>query len=522
MLTALLVDDEPYVLKALKIMIDWDAYGFSLLEASNGKEALEKVRINNPDFIITDIKMPGMNGIEFIRLCLEKYHSPAEFVILSGYDDFSYAKEAMLYNVYDYLLKPIYDDDLNELVSKIAKRIHEKNSRAEDDCSKYSFMLNQYIRRTIKGEVKPAVLHRIGTLLNIGEDDDVICILIEIESANKQRLSGSDAKKCDAERQIIESWLGIPFLLHLFEDDMGRFGIMATEHMPLFHSIKPSIQELIQDIKAATGRSATATISSPGKGPRTFAAIYKQALFSFNYKFFNDSNNIIQYQDVKSLTLNNKIYTKDFGALLESVVGGSSHDIQSHVNQLFDNFSSSLTAPTAIIAYLKYFDCELIKLIMQMDCNQDEFSHTVLKFEKSVEHLTMSEIKDAFLAHCRDASDYIMSIRLCSLHSIIHEMKNYIRENYTKNLKLKNIAQMFSMNPVYLGQLFHKSTGMKFTDYINSLRIEEAKNILLKSDMSIQEIAQAVGFRDARYFAMKFKAATNQTPSAFQHGNDLQ
>ena len=221
--------------------------------------------------------------------------------------------------------------------------------------------------------------------------------------------------------------------------------------------------------------------------------------------------------------MNNKIYTKDFSTLLESVVGGRNHEIKTHINQLFDNFSSSLTAPTAIIAYLKYFDCELIKLIMETDCNQDEFSHTVLKFEKSIEHHTMSKIKDAFLAHCLDASDYIMSIRLSNLHSIIREMKNYIRENYRKSLKLKNIAQMFSMNSIYLGQLFHKSTGMKFTDYINSLRIEEAKKILARSDMSIQEIAQAVGFRDARYFAMKFKAATNQTPSAFQmkHGIDF-
>jgi two-component system response regulator YesN len=516
MLTALLVDDEPYVLKALKTMIDWDSYGFSLLEASNGKDALEKVKTHNPDLIITDIKMPAMNGIEFIRLCLEKYHSLAEFVILSGYDDFSYAKEAMLYNVKDYLLKPVDDDDLNELVSRIAEQIREKNKKAENDCRKFSFILNQYLRRAIKGEKKPAVLKRISTLLNIGEEDDVICILIEIESANKDYLPGSDAKKRDAERKIIETWLGFPFLLHLFEDDMGRFGIMATEQMRLFHSIEPSIQELIKKLEKDAGRSVAATISSPGKGPRSFATIYKQALFSFSYKFFNDGNKIIHYQDVKNLTLNNKLYTNDFSTLLESVVGGRNHEIQSQVDQLFDNFSSGLRGPAAIIAYLKYFDCELIKLIMGMDCNQEEFSHTVLKFEKSIEHLTMSEIKNTFLAHCKDASDYIMSIRLSNLHSIILEMKNYINQNYKKNLKLKDIAQMFSMNSIYLGQLFHKSTGMKFTDYINSLRIEEAKKILASSDMNIQEIARAVGFRDARYFAVKFKAATNQTPSVFQ------
>ena len=516
MLTALLVDDEPYVLKALKVMIDWDSYGFSLLEASNGKDALEKVKTNNPDLIITDIKMPVMNGIKFIRLCLEKYHSLAEFVILSGYDDFSYAREAMLYNVNDYLLKPIDDDELNELVSRITEQIRKKNTKAESDCRKYTSILNQCIRRTIKGEIKPVVLKKISTLLNIGEEDNVICILIEIESANKKQTIGSNIKKGDAERQIIETWLGSLFMLHLFEDDMGRFGIMATEHIPLFHSIDPSIQELVKNIEAATGRSATATVSLPGKGTRSFATIYKQALSSFDYRFFNDSNKIIHYQDVKGLTLNNKIYTYDFSALLESVAGGRYHEIELHINQLFNYLSSSLRTPTAITAYLKCFDCELIKLIMEMDCNQDEFSHAVLTFEKSIERLTMSEIKDTFLAHCRDASEYIMSMRRSNMYSVINEMKNYISHNFRKNLKLKNIAQLFSMNPIYLGRLFHKTTGMKFTDYINSLRIEEAKKDLIKTDMSIQKIARAVGFGDAKYFAIKFKAATNQTPSEFQ------
>jgi two-component system response regulator YesN len=123
MLKVLLVDDEPYVLEGLKVMVDWAAHGFSrLFEASNGEDALEIVKLSNPDLIITDIKMPVMDGLEFIRLSVERLRSTAKFVILSGYDDFSYAKKAMLYNVSDYLLKPLDSDELNKLASNMASR----------------------------------------------------------------------------------------------------------------------------------------------------------------------------------------------------------------------------------------------------------------------------------------------------------------------------------------------------------------------------------------------------------------
>jgi two-component system response regulator YesN len=518
MLTALLVDDEPYVLKALKVMVDWDSYGFSLLEASNGKDALEKVKTDNPDLIITDIKMPVMNGIEFIRLSLEWLHSAAEFVILSGYDDFSYAREAMLYHVGDYLLKPIDNEELNTLVSKMAAQIYEKKRKADNQSGQLSFIASQCIRRLIKGEKKASLQKRIGMLLNIGEEEDIRCILIDLGPMHGETPAGPDSapEKAAQARQLIAHKLGTPFQLHLFEDDMGRFGIMAVDSMPFYDSIETFVCELIQELKQNIGGFPTAAISLPEKGSHSFNAVYKQALLALNYKFFNGDGKVIDYKDVRDIHLNRELCTQDLHALMETVRNGNESGIEAAVTQLFNAFTQNLRAPGSIIAYLKCFDLEMVRLIMEMDGNPDDFTRAALELGKAMECLTMDELKSSFLSHCLYASEYMQAIRYGNPLSIVNEIKNYIRQNYGKNIKLKNVAKVFYMNPVYLGQIFKKTTGMQFTDYLNTLRIEEAKKLLRRSNMQIQEVAQAVGFREAKYFSNKFKSITNLSPSAFK------
>lgn len=510
MLQVLLVDDEPYVLEGLKTMVDWSAYGFSVLEASNGEDAFQIIRHDNPELVITDIKMPVMDGIELIRLAIEKLHSTAEFVILSGYDDFSFARKAMLYNVSDYLLKPLDNEELDKLVSKITLQIYEKKRKADSDSSQLSFIAGQCIRRLIKGETNDSLCKRIRMLLSVGEEEAVRCALIDPETGT------GDPEKTGEIRRLIESRLGAAFRMHLFEDDMGRMGLMATTGMPFYESLSAFLRDLIRDIKAVTGGSPTASVSLPGQGPGSFPEIYRQALAALHYRFFVGDGQVIDYRDIQNIRLDRGLCTMDQNALLESVRNGNDAKIVSAVDRLFARFSENRRAPGSILAYLKCFDLEIVKLIMETGGDADEFSRSALTQEREMERLTFSELKGSFLSHCRYACAYIQSMRLISPHAVVNEMKDYIRQNYRKNIKLKQVARVFNMNPVYLGQVFAKSTGMPFTGYVNTLRIEEAQKLLRTSDMQIQEVARAVGFKDAKYFTDKFKAVTSLPPSAFK------
>lgn len=508
MLKVLLVDDEPYVLEGLSTMVDWAAYGFSVYTAANGEDALEIVRESDPDLVITDIRMPGMNGIEFIKLSIERYHANAEFVILSGYDDFSYAKEAMRYHVCDYLLKPLDDEELDRLISRMAAKICKKRAKADTDRRQLSYIANQSINRLIKGEMKESLQKRIRALLDMDDSERVRCVLIDCESGAVKADGGA--------KNLIEKKLGMPFHRHLFEDDMGRFGIIVTEKMSVASALEAFVKELLCEIKERNGGSPTAAVSLPGKGPRSFPVIYRQALYALNYRFYDGRNDIILYRDVGDQDMKRDLCTEDFHTLLESVRLGDGQKAEAILDQLFDHFSQNPRAPGSIVAYLRCFDLELIRLIMDMDGDPDHFSRTTLKLHQEMDHLTMDELKDSFLAHCRRASVYLETIRQSHPHSIVNEIKNYIKENYRNNIKLKSIAKVFYMNPIYLGQIFIRTTGMHFTDYLNTIRIEEAKKLLRRSDMQIQEIARAVGFQNAKYFSNKFKLATNLAPSTFR------
>lgn len=522
MLKVLLVDDEPYVLEGLKVMLDWEAHGFRICgEASNGEDALEIVRVCNPDLIITDISMPRIDGLELIRLSTQKLKSTAKFVILSGYDDFSYAKRAMLYNASNYLLKPLDDIELDSVVTKLAEQIRQERKKTENINKQLSFIANQSIMRLINGDNKPSLIGRVGMLLNIAEDEELRCILFEIDSAESwahgEEKIGLNMNRIQAGK-VIEDALGPAFQLHIFEDGKGRIGIIASEKMPFFNPLEELVQGLLLQLNQICGDVVYASISDSEKGLSLISKAYRQALFAIGFKFYSPDKSFIKYENVKGLNINFEMCTEDYNTLLELIRSNRADEIEPVVGRLFENFSQNLSAPQIIISYLMSFQMELVKVIMEINGDLQEFLTLALDFQKTAEHMNMPELRGEFLKQCLSAASHINGFKQGNPQYIVSEVKNYIKQNYGNDIKLKEVARHFYMNPVYLGQLFKKFSGMQFNDYLNTIRIEEAKKLLQRTDMKVSEISSAVGYNDPKYFLSKFKAITSLPPSAFKTG----
>lgn len=522
MLKVLLVDDEPYVLEGLKVMLDWEAYGFRICgEASNGEDALEIVRVCNPDLIITDISMPGIDGLEFMRLSSEKLKSTAKFVILSGYDNFSYARRAMQYNASNYLLKPLDDVELGNVVTKLAEQIKQERKKTENVNRQLSFIANQSILRLINGDNKPSLLSRTKMLLNIGEEEEIRCVLFEIDSADSWTKDADKSilnmKKHKAGR-IIEEAIGPAFQFRIFEDSKGRFGIIASEQMPFFRSLEEFANNLILQLNQIFGDDVYSSISAFEKGLSSISTVYRQALFAIGFKFYSSEKSLISYESVKGLNLNYELCTENCDTLLQLIRANRVDEIEPVVCKLFDNFSENYSAPQIIITYLMSFQMELVKLIMEISGDLKEFLILALDFQKTAEHLNMAELQESFLKQCLIAASHINDFKQGNPQFIVCEVKNYVRQNYCKDIKLKDVARHFYMNSVYLGQLFKKVSGMQFNDFLNTVRIDEAKKLLQRTDMKVVEISSAVGYNDPKYFLSKFKSITNLPPSAFKAG----
>lgn len=185
MIRVLLVDDEPYVIEGLKTMIGWGKQEFMICgEATNGEDALRMLPALHPDLVITDIKMPVMDGLEFIKQARKSGASKTKFVVLSGYGDFSYLQHAMRYEVSDYVLKPIDEEEFRTLLDKIGKQIRREEQRDEETDHCLAVDIDDLIKHLFKEGPDELLVKKVKSL-GVIEDREFKCILIEIDSFTK-------------------------------------------------------------------------------------------------------------------------------------------------------------------------------------------------------------------------------------------------------------------------------------------------------------------------------------------------
>lgn len=179
MLKVMLVDDEPWVLEGLRTMVNWKKFGFEICgEALNGPDALRLIQEQKPDLVLTDINMPVFNGLELIAKLNVSMAMPPKFVILSGYDDFQYARTALRQRVDQYLLKPIDDEEIESLLGKMQTIIQNEIASNVDRQKKRAFIVNNLITRLIQGEHSEELRMMAVNLLNLQPDTELVCILI--------------------------------------------------------------------------------------------------------------------------------------------------------------------------------------------------------------------------------------------------------------------------------------------------------------------------------------------------------
>jgi two-component system, response regulator YesN len=378
MLKVLLVDDEPFVTKALKVLINWEELGYSICgEASHGEEAVEIIKELKPDVVITDIRMPRMDGLELIRHCSEVLKANSEFIVLSGFNDFKYAQQAIKYRVKEYLLKPIDEDELIDRLKELSKEFSRKKESLEES--------------------------------------------------------------------------------------------------------------------------------------------YKKTKLNMTYNFYKNSGCLLLQEDITKLSFNCSFEeVLSIRHIIEAIDNGEKSNIELMVKEVFSQFYMSLSTVEAIKMYLNSLIVELMKLINEVGGEVDSFMQEYSSFISSIEELNFEETKKNTLRLCIKCVSYIKSLKDNSARGIINEVEKYIKKHYMEDTNLKLISEKFYMNPVYLGQQFKKYFGKHFNDYINEIRIEEAKKLLTRTNKKIYEISEAVGYKNRDYFVGRFQKTTNMTPTEYK------
>ena len=521
MYKVLLVDDEPFILEGLNYLINWSELGLEIAgQASNGTEAMDIIENEPIHILITDIKMPKMDGLELIRN-VKKMDLNIRFIILSGYDDFEYVKAAIKLGIENYILKPLNQEELTStLLNTIDNIENDMYRKIQQEESKY-ILRNNILCRWMYNNISNAELQERSSIINIdlGSKEYYVSIIkILYDHGNHQNQCSDDKSLislkvkniCD---EIIQKHDSVSIFCDLNGDIILLFSSNSEESQkPL---VKAVLENCICNINKFLGLNVFVTIGSREPEYKTVYMSYAHSRDLQDYCFILPINSIIDYEDTQKtdMTIQKEIdidLVAFKGLIVDKKKEESCKFIESTLKQL--NNVKGITP-----LYIQSIILEIISTISKevkllKGSNYIIYSGIKNIFSTNPDIVTVDELINWLKSVVSQAIDYLQS-EYNNVNPIIRRILCYISNNYSKDLSLKILSSSFNVNAAYLGQLFKKETGEVFTNYLNSVRIEKAKELFMKTNYKTNEILEMVGFTDANYFYTTFKKITGLSVS---------
>ncbi|WP_438445979.1 response regulator [Gorillibacterium sp. sgz5001074] len=504
MLKALIADDEPIVLEGLRWMIDWKRLGFELVgEACDGEEALKLMEECRPDLIMTDIRMPVIDGLALIRQASERYPR-TKCIILSGYADFEYARQAARYGASNYITKPLDEEELEKAVEAAAEAIRCESAELRSRKVAEAHIREETVTRLLLGDTREEWVRSARLHLNLGEHTRVRCL---------QLLPGKDgvlqtAGWCpDGAGSLEPGLMVLPF--RITREHQGV--ILASG------SAGPSLSaELVSRVAAALRPPGQEppyySVSTEHRGPYGLHRSYQEAVTAGICKLPTKEEGVYLYQD--KLLKNAALPPEELKAsILQAIAGGNPEGVRHFSKACFAAISGNQGAEGWSGAYLSTVKLEALKVLLEHGADVEEWTKR---------WFAAAPYQDPGVNQCRwikelvAAAEWVAAGKGARTDTTVQAALDYIKLHYQEKMQLQHIADRLHLNPAYLGQRFKKQLGVPFHEYLHSVRIEEAKKLLRRTDLKIADIAARVGYPDTDSFTSKFKAITGMLPSVYK------
>ncbi len=511
MIKVVVAEDKPLILRSIKEKIrNWGPEIEIAGEATNGEAALALIRELKPDVVFTDIRMPLMDGLKLIAEARES-GPELHFVIISGYDEFEYARQAMKLEVSEYLLKPVKQEEINAIMDKISSKINA--ARLEKQKKLLLNILNSNSTTTAAPVPEPGCDHYWTLLLNAGPYSNFV-----IDYANPFNGFWPSINLKDR----------LPDLLHK-ENSFWIFDGKSFNEVILVLGINGS-QEF--DIKEFTGRlkagleghhtpvtiavsQRLGTLSDLGIESQLLRALLKKnLLLGKSAVFFRGESHISSgsEQTIMESSLEKRLMTY--------IQTNQKGPFFREMEKLFKQWQEGSFSQSSIESLLK----QIVRLC-QKACLKSSAHDTDLELETD-EIISSSRDFHGLLQGMRFifeqffASQDKNEVKSDVGRDIIKTVENYLNTCYSDPININDVARMVNLHPVYLSRLFKSFKGTSPMEYLTTLRIEKAKELLLSdSGLSLKEIAEIAGYSDQFYFSRIFKTITGRSPSEYKNAN---
>jgi two-component system response regulator YesN len=515
MLKVMIVDDEPKVREGLKTIIRWDEYGYRICgECADGIEGLEMIKRLEPDLVLVDIRMPEMDGLEFIEAARQN-GAVSRFIILTGYSDFTYTKKAIQLSVDSYLLKPVDEEELIQNLVQLREEIHREKEVRKSLSEAQVLTRDSMVRALMKGDSEKfaewdskalgmagsrffqvALVHFAGE--SAGYSLDTIIretdALLFRDSRNDSFVFDMDGKMC----------------MVFADSDIDRSARLlkeAVDHLRSDHRLQPVV---------AVGRKAD-SIACIGSS-------YADAVRLLDKRFYFDNTAILSWDELKDDTV--------FRDPCEADKTLHEIDVAKSIDSLY---AAAEVTNTGRIKELAAWICRVLRDRKYSEMKMKGFCSNLLNavYTKALDRYPALSAKlppdyervagiydrqdicrlEAYIA----AQIEILSRAISDAdpQTVIKRIIRYIDENYQQDLTLKLLGSLFGYNSCYLGKIIKQHTGCYFNTYLENVRIEHAKRLLLQGYRAA-DVALKTGFRNIDYFYYKFKKNVGISTSEFR------
>lgn len=520
--SVLIVDDDKRVRTGLIKNINWNQLGFETpLQADSTAAALSVFSANHIDVLITDIRMPVSSGLELCRKVSGLYPKTA-IIVLSGYSDFEYAKQAIQYGVKHYLTKPTDLMEIRNVLTEI-KELLDKEIKAETRVKELEERFTQSIGVLIEQfciDISFGTMRNDNSFKKFLEKNNIVFSHTFYSVSSVKTVTKTDTNN-DKDVHIIDllkNFISLHLknynlIFHMYHLNENSIHILFNYDDQKF--LNGAIEELYRNfnnmLKIDTIIAVSGSVTNLEQVSECYNQVHKLSVSNNKpgiYKYtFENSDNIEAFD-------HDSTYVKEAEKQLLSYICSCEEEKASELIDVlfsrFDQFESSqelfLHLMFAIVHHISFLNLNL----------RDLMGNQFLMTKKAQEISDISEIKAALRKCIHHVIDAIKESQTSFSYKMAERIKQYIENNYGGNISLYTASENVNLSPSYISRIFKKCLGYNFVDYLTEVRIRKAKELLADMDIKIYQVADMVGYRSTKHFSQVFKANVGMTPLSYK------
>ncbi len=521
----LIVDDEEIIRMGIFNTIPWTDLAISQVKtAANGGEGFTLFEEIHPDIILTDIRMPGMDGLELLERVVQT-GTGVKVIILSGFEDFGYARSALKLGAFDYLLKTADIAELTEVLHKAVVAI-EKDREKERQLDRSLLLLrNRYLNELLLRRERLAEIYHELNLAGITLADALIMAVAEIDE-----ITLFDEDFPGEQSRLLRSRV-----LEIAGVELDNHGICFESHseeLVWIYSCDPDLSEtenrsrfiakcqsVSKRVDCSLNISLRIGLSNVSSGEARVSLCYEQAKTALEYTLFTGKSSFILFDEIADKTgVNFQISADDEHRLFSALRVADKQLVLDTLNTIFEQIRE---CQGIRVTHFQQICGDLIssafRVLHEFNINQaDLFGKEVRSYEEIKKHRDFIEARQWVVAIFEKMAVYILNNKILKNKRVIEQAKQFIVEHYHEDLTLNKIAETVFMSPNYFSNLFRTEAGESFLEYLTSLRLDKAKQLLGEKDAKAFEVGEKVGYDNPQYFSKIFKKYTGMTPSEYR------